>query len=522
MTIKMDMDKSKIPLKNRNGNIVDYAIIDPELFELLSRFKWYISKGYATSYIDKDITMHRFLMGPLPSKKYIIDHINTNKLDNREENLRFATHAQNIQNKIIEKDTTSKYIGVFYNKDTQKFHVQCKHIYFKMFNDEIEAAKTYDKAAYILFGKNARTNGLINYEEVENLTIEDLKAKKVERDLPNHITYEQNKYRVSIYYNKKKYSKFGFETIEDALIKRDEFYREIEKIKEQEKQDFLNKEITRNNDGVAIIKIKDVEILVDDDKWHELKRYKWSLLNKKYVNTQINGKFVLMHKYLLNLNDDTYYDVIDHINRNPLDNRLINLRVATYAQNSQNRDPSMNKLSKFMGVTPDRRNEEREIKWIAKISIEKTTTHIGSYKTEIEAAVAYNIKAREIYGPNAYTNNIENEEEIIKTLMTEVDFAKKDERLYTSKYVGVGFIAKTNKYRVRLKLKINNKNKEHSFGNYDNEIDAAIVYNIIAKHYYKDAKKLNKINISQNEYSKKEEEFKFLLENQGKLSIKTD
>ena len=52
---------------------------------------------------------------------------------------------------------------------------------------------------------------------------------------------------------------------------------------------------------------------------------------------------------------------------------------------------------------------------------------------------------------------------------------------------------------------------------YENEIDAAIVYNIVATHFFKDEKKLNKINISKEEYSKKEVQLRQILKDKKKI-----
>lgn len=77
---------------------------------------------------------------------------------------------------------------------------------------------------------------------------------------------------------------------------------------------------------------------------------------------------------------------VDHINHDGLDNRRVNLRVATRSENNLNqRTQTRNKTSKFKGVSWDAINR----KWKAQIKISGKTRHIGSFASEKNAAIAY-------------------------------------------------------------------------------------------------------------------------------------
>lgn len=149
------------------------AIVDDDWW-WLDVWKWHISKTgrtyYAAHHVEDKKTskvtrfyMHRLIIGAEPSQK--VDHINGDGLDNRRCNLRFCTNSQNFQNAKKRSGCTSKYKGVYWDKNAQKWRTQIcppdnkgntRHI--GCFDDEVVAAKAYDRAAIELFGEFARPN----------------------------------------------------------------------------------------------------------------------------------------------------------------------------------------------------------------------------------------------------------------------------------------------------------------------------------------------------------------------------
>ena len=108
----------------------------------------------------KTLQLHRLLMNP--PKGMVIDHINHNGLDNRRENLRICTRAENSRNRGKQKNNTSGYKGVCWYKRDKKWRAQIKkdskkiHIgYFDIIED---AARAYDAKAKELFGEFAHLN----------------------------------------------------------------------------------------------------------------------------------------------------------------------------------------------------------------------------------------------------------------------------------------------------------------------------------------------------------------------------
>jgi len=90
---------------------------------------------------------------------------------------------------------------------------------------------------------------------------------------------------------------------------------------------------------------------------------------------------------------------MDHINRNTFDNRLENLRLCSSSENHANQSKTHGS-SDFKGVTWHKNRE----KWQVQIQYKHKYQYIGVFDDEIEAAAAYDAKARELFGEFAATN----------------------------------------------------------------------------------------------------------------------
>jgi len=142
------------------------AIVDAADYDWLNSFKWSANErangSYACSQIKgKKAFMHRIIMNP-PTEK-VVDHIDHNGLNNRRTNLRICSIADNSRNlKPRRNAKTSFYKGVSWNKKSKKWMATIKfnqkYYHIGFFDDEIAAAKAYDKMAKKLFGKFAYLN----------------------------------------------------------------------------------------------------------------------------------------------------------------------------------------------------------------------------------------------------------------------------------------------------------------------------------------------------------------------------
>lgn len=142
---------------------------------------------------------------------------------------------------------------------------------------------------------------------------------------------------------------------------------------------------------------------VDDDIYLIVKDHFWHFNEAKVYRT-IKTKIQSLHRLVLGDPPDDSM-VIDHIDRNPLNNQRSNLRFATPQQNSFNRAGGnhFKSTSKYKGVS------KVKSKWRSTISHNDKKHHLGYHATEASAALAYNLMAKELFGVFAFLNDINGE-----------------------------------------------------------------------------------------------------------------
>jgi len=110
-----------------------------------------------------------------------------------------------------------------------------------------------------------------------------------------------------------------------------------------------------------------------------------------------------IHRFLYG--DQAFGYVIDHINRNKLDNRRANLRMCTPGENSCNKTKPVNSLNKYKGVSVQKNG-----KYKASVTKNGVTHAINDIVTEREAAHIYDMMAEELHGQFAAKNFIDPDE----------------------------------------------------------------------------------------------------------------
>ena len=371
-----------------------YSKVDVSDYWTLLKYKFYLTPdGYAKS---QDFVLHRFLLKASKDSQKV-DHINGNKLDNRRVNLKFSSDSQNSQNKPKKTGCSSKYIGVSRQDNkwrcairTSENNVYNRHIFF--FDLEEHAAYYYDFLALQYHGPTAQINKVqkpANFKEPTN-NKKMVYGKKATQT--KHGTY-----RIKIQWANKTIHLGTFKTEKEA---QEAYNKKKEELIKEHEHKIKNTEIKRNSVNQAIISLANDKgyFIVDDDKYHDLIRYKW-YLSDNYVKGTIGNKHVQVHVYLMAPKKG---EIVDHINKNPRDNRLCNLRISNNVNNTHNKTKKSNCSSNFYGVSF--RKECNKFK--AYIVKDGKNYYIGLFITELDAALAYNTKAKELYKSGANLNDL--------------------------------------------------------------------------------------------------------------------
>jgi hypothetical protein len=141
-----------------------FALVDDDDYERLSKHKWYFNHGYASRRCSTGVGkfrilyMHRDIIDiPLG---YECDHVDGNKINNQKSNIRKATRSQNNANRRKKQGCLSKYKGVSKNKGkwVAKIDVHNKTVRLGTYEKEEEAAIAYNIAAFKYYGEYARSN----------------------------------------------------------------------------------------------------------------------------------------------------------------------------------------------------------------------------------------------------------------------------------------------------------------------------------------------------------------------------
>lgn len=116
-----------------------------------------------------------------------------------------------------------------------------------------------------------------------------------------------------------------------------------------------------------------------------------------------------IHRLIWWLINDDWPEVLDHINRNRLDNRIENLRVSTNSKNSQNMSIGKNNTSGYLGVTFQNNS------WCCNLFLPKTNKHlfVSGYKDVKTAALARDFLALLFYGDHATQNLLESAQTLL-------------------------------------------------------------------------------------------------------------
>lgn len=149
-----------VPLRDINGIVIAFTLIDRSDLALVSRHTWRLLNQLQRKYAVRSVwnkgnfrtfRLHRVLLGLGLDDGYDVDHGNGCGLDNRRSNLRRVTHSRNMLNRNNKASgKTSQHVGVHFDKSRNKWAanimVDYQHRYLGRFSTEIEAAEAVNNA----------------------------------------------------------------------------------------------------------------------------------------------------------------------------------------------------------------------------------------------------------------------------------------------------------------------------------------------------------------------------------------
>ena len=147
-----------------------------------------------------------------------------------------------------------------------------------------------------------------------------------------------------------------------------------------------NEYIVEGNTVKVFFRTTEGYFVIDEKDFEKVKHCTWYLNSTGYVCTRYKGKHMSLHRYLMGKNPEG--TVVDHINRNTLDNRRANLRFATYRESSLNRSIGRGNLEKrpFTGIRY-RKGKRIDTYKVEIHGFNDETIYVGSYRTYEQATL---------------------------------------------------------------------------------------------------------------------------------------
>ncbi len=154
-------------------------------------------------------------------------------------------------------------------------------------------------------------------------------------------------------------------------------------------------------------KLGDHNVYIDDVDYNRVMQFKWSLWKNKNGNIYaVRRNHVLseptrvyLHRFILNVTDSKI--IVDHKNHNGLDCSRNNIRLSNKSTNAQNSlKQKTESSSKYKGVSWC----NSKSRWRAQICVNRRPINLGLFRSEEEAAYAYDKAAEEHFGDFALIN----------------------------------------------------------------------------------------------------------------------
>ena len=223
----------------------------------------------------------------------------------------------------------SGYLGV--SQKGKKWSARCNNYYIGLYPTAEEAAHQYDAYVYENYGKHSERNFP---SELVPLIPKAAKSRKETLPVGVTRTRETNRYRAVLL------SAGNLEDSYDTAEEASKVYQQAVKAKEdQDRLSLAALPIDYDKDGVPVVPIRNAGKIIaytkcDPEDYFDLKRNGINMTADGYAQTRKNvGTTVLVHRWVIKAPPNV---ITDHINRDRIDNRRSNLRLATPSESLRN------------------------------------------------------------------------------------------------------------------------------------------------------------------------------------------
>ena len=157
---------AEIILRDKQGKEKNRTKVSLCRVDELKNINWYASGNrYVSGNIgNRTVSLHRFILKA--KKDEIVDHVNHNTFDNRDENIRICTQSENMMNTIIPNTNKSGFKGVSKQKRDNKWRayitINKKQIHLGSFDTYEEAVEARKKA-------NEKYQGIFSYPNAKDV-----------------------------------------------------------------------------------------------------------------------------------------------------------------------------------------------------------------------------------------------------------------------------------------------------------------------------------------------------------------
>jgi len=436
------------------------AIVSAEDYDRLSKHGWSINvRGYVAAMINgKTTSLHHFIMNVTDGRT--IDHINGVPTDNRRENLRLSCEIKNGQNKRVHKNkTSSKYRGVYGTPNGQyKVYIIIEGVkhYLGTHDTELDAVDAWE-----MFVVHSKLDHIQLHfpEKRDEYLSREYKPYQKKKPISEYtgLSKSRGSYEVHVSTNGGKiYIGISNDPIkaaqmyDDYVVKHKILGKELNFPERHptycDQLPIFTKceDIDDNTVKLLITSDKNRVVMIDKQDYDKVKHYHCTIGNKGYVFAKVGTKEIRLHRLLCEVTDPKIF--IDHIDNNPLNNKMNNLRISDSNKNPKNRKKKKGTSSDYIGVTYDRKQK------IWRTSLMRNGKFIRLLSSSNEELCA---RSRDLYilencPDDHYKLNFEWTPEEISTWTKLIEAAK---RKFTSSYIGVCFQKKSNKWVSSVKYK---------------------------------------------------------------------